>query len=322
MFRYPALLGGLAALPLFWWALARTRRQRRDTVIAFTGAELAGELASNTPPRRLPQVLFSLALLSIAGAAAAPVLTGDGLEQSATVVLVIDTSTSMLAEDVAPNRLNAAQNAAMQFSREVPDSWRIAVVGFAADASVVAAPTTERVRVLEGIAALVPSMGTATGDALDLAIDVGRSGSAERMQAAIAERDNFAEPSKALIVLLSDGAQTAGGVAWRDAALRAATLGIPVYTVALGTPDGTILAGESGREVVRVPPDTVAMQEIARLADGTSFAADDLATLTEAYASVGTKLEVTEKVWDLAPWLAGLAALFALAGTLTLLRRR
>lgn len=322
MFRYPALLAGLAALPLFWWALARGRRSRRDTVIAFTGAELAGELASSARPRRLPPVLFSLALLAIAGAAAAPVLTGDGLEQSATVVLVIDTSTSMLAEDVAPSRLSAAQNAAMQFSREVPNSWRVAVVGFAAEANVIAAPTTERVRVLEGIAALIPSMGTATGDALDLAIDVGRSGSPERLQAAIAERDNFAEPSKALIVLLSDGTQTAGEVAWRDAALRAAALDIPVYTVALGTSEGTILAGESGREVVRVPPDTAAMEEIARLADGASFSADDLTTLTEAYASVGTKLEVVEKVWDLSPWLAALAALFALAGTVAALHRR
>jgi Ca-activated chloride channel family protein len=323
MFRHPALLVLVATVPALWWTLRRLRDARRDTVIAFTGAELAAELASTVTPRRLPPVLFSLALLCTVAAVAAPSVTTTGLEQSATVVLVIDTSTSMLADDVAPDRLSAAKQAAMAFARKVPEDWRIALVGFSAEANVAAPPTRERVRILESLAALVPSNGTATGDAIDLAIDVGRAGSVERLEQARTERDTLIDPSRSLIVLLSDGAQTAGEVQWRDAAQRAARLGIPVYTVALGTPGGMIdIVGANGPQTVNVPPDAAAMNEIARIADAVSFAADDLETLTAAYDNVSTKLETTEKLWDLTPWAAGTAALLALAGLATSLRRR
>ena len=323
MFRHPFMLVLAAAVPALWWTLRQLRKSRQETVIAFTGTELAGELASTAAPRRLPPTLFSLALLCTVVAVAAPSATTTGLEQSATVVLVIDTSTSMLAADVAPDRLSAAKQAAMTFARNVPEDWRISLVSFNAEVNVATPPTLERVRILESLAALVPSNGTATGDAIDLAIDVGRAGSAERLERARTERDAFSDPSRSLIVLLSDGAQTAGEVQWRDAARRAANLGIPVYTVALGTPDGVIeIVGENGRQSVNVPPDAAAMAEIARTANAVSFAADDLETLTAAYDSVSTKLETTVKVWDLTPWAAATGALFALAGVAAVLRRR
>lgn len=317
----PYLLPLVVAVPVLWYILHRFRRRGEETVIMFTGATLAGELSSTDRKPPFAAVFASIALILTTIALSGPTVQVDSLENSATIVLVIDVSTSMQATDVTPSRLDVARQAAMSFISQVPEEWRISLVAYSASAVVVTAPTLDRVNILEGLAGLVTGGGTATGDAIDLAIDAGRAGSAERLASSIEQRDLFADPAKSLVILLSDGMENRSERPSSVSAQRAQRLGIPVYTVAFGTPNGTITAQTpEGIKVISVPPDTRAMQTIADVTGGESFKADDLTTLERAFTKVGTKLEVNREERNLLPWFALAAALFALLAAFASLR--
>ena len=148
--------------------------------------------------------------------------------EKASVVLVTDESGSMQADDVSPTRLQAAQGAARSFLSDAPKSLLIGFAGFSSSVETNVAPTTDRAAVTSAIDALSAEGGTATGDALSAALD----------QLA-ARKGTDGRTAPAAIVLLSDGARTAGSDPLAAAA-RAKRLGIPIYTVALGTQSGTL----------------------------------------------------------------------------------
>ena len=185
-----------------------------------------------------------LAVAAGALALARPETTVAVPEERASVILVTDQSGSMDATDVEPSRLRAAQAAARDFLEGVPEELRVGAVAFNHAVRAIQSPTTDRQEVREVIDHLRSSGGTATGEGLSTAL-----GLLERQAA----RDRRRAP--AAIVLLSDGESTHGRDPM-DAARIAARLKIPVYTVALGTPDGTIRARVRGGGTVvrRVPP--------------------------------------------------------------------
>jgi Ca-activated chloride channel family protein len=192
--------------------------------------------------------------------------------EQASIMLVTDTSRSMLAEDVAPSRLAAAQEAARDFLDEVPDSLRVGALSYSDSATVAQTPTTDRAPVKAAIDGLVADGGTATGEALDVAVRALRPGGEGRTPAAI--------------VLLSDGKTTVG----RDpveAARIAREQGVPVYTVALGSSDGTV-PGPMGP--LSVPPDPETLAQIAQASGGKAFTAEDADGLTAVYRELGSRL--------------------------------
>jgi Ca-activated chloride channel family protein len=271
-FQAPLFLLGLAIVPLALAALAVARRRPARYVVRFPAtATLAAVAPRHGRWRRsVPAALLSLALAGLVLALARPEATVAVPIERASVVLVTDTSGSMDATDVAPSRLRAAQAAAERFLDRVPEELQVGLVGYADAAHTMVAPTQDRETVRATLAGLAANGGTATGDALGSALQ------------ALGERGEDAPP--AAVVLLSDGATTAG----RDPVAVARDAGVPVFTVALGTADGTVQVPD-GR-LLRVPPDPEALREIARVSGGRAFAAEDADALDAVYEGLGSQI--------------------------------
>jgi Ca-activated chloride channel family protein len=214
----------------------------------------------------------------------------------------------MAATDVAPSRLAAAQSAARSFLDRVPGQLAVGFVGYSSQTNVSVEPTTDRDRVMGALAGLQPDGGTATGDALNTALD---------RLAARRGRDGRRAP--AAVILLSDGKTNVGSDPLA-AAQRARRLGIPVFTVALGTPDGTVLG--PGGEAYQVPPDPETLQEISRISRGRFAEVTDAGTLEDVYRRLGSTTGVRHVQRPVATSFAAGGLVLLLAGLGTGLRRR
>jgi Ca-activated chloride channel family protein len=310
-FASPLWLTALAAVPLLLAATVLAARRRRRYAVRYTVVETLAGVAAALPRRRrhLPAALAALAACALVLAVARPQVSVAVPVERASVVLVTDVSGSMDAQDVAPTRLEATRRAAQRFVDEVPDGLRVGLVSFSDSASVLADPTTDHDAVRSSLAGLDAEGATATGEGLQAAVDLLRG-----------RRGSDRPPSA--IVLLSDGRRTAG----RDplaVAREARRLGIPVFTIALGTADGTL--GDPARPFLPaqpVPPDPEAMREIARLSGGRSYDVADAERLDQVYERLGSQLGTERDEREVTAAFAG-GALLLLAAALGLgLRRR
>ena len=230
--RIPAVLLALFAIPVIIGIYALAQRRRRKYVVRFTAVPvLAGVMASGAVSRwrrHLPAALLLAALAALLVALAKPQTTVAVPVEKASVMLVTDQSGSMRADDVSPTRLAAAQQAARDFLEKVPKELQVGAVSFSDVPQSVAPPSTDRDDVRSLVDGLVADGGTAAGDALQSSLDA---------------LDDAGVGGKgrppAAIILLSDGATTTGADPV-EVAREAGKRDIPIYTVALGTPDGTV----------------------------------------------------------------------------------
>src|SRR3954468_24883279 len=222
-FQAPLLLGLLAVVPLVAVIYALQQRRAKKFAVRYTNVDLLIAVAGRSWTRHLPALLGLLALAALLIALARPQRTVAAERREATVLLVFDTSGSMLATDVQPSRLAAAQLAGKTFTDKVPDGFRVGVIGFGSTAQQLSEPTTDKARVKATIDSLQVKGATAMGDALKLAVDSARLpmpdglGGSRRLPAAI--------------VLLGDGASTRGSDPI-DVVQDTKKYKIPVYTVA------------------------------------------------------------------------------------------
>jgi len=303
-FQAPAFLLALALLPLMAVAYAVAQRRRRAAADAFAGPAVRASALPRTPGwrRHVPMALYALALAALAVALARPEATVAVASEQASVVLATDHSGSMMATDVAPDRLTAARSAAERFLERVPERVRVGAVAFDHRASVLEAPTSDRAPVRDAIGRLRATGGTATGEALAASLDLIRRGGAERPPAAI--------------VLLSDGASTHGREPL-PVAEEAGRLGIPVYTVALGTAEGTLVGSDGVSRPV--PPDTATLEAIAEASGGQSFTAADADGLAAVYDRLGSQVATEREPREVtAAFAGGALALMAVGGMLSL----
>ena len=214
----------------------------RATRSSFTNLDL---LASVVEQRRrrwrslVPLALFLLALAAASAAVARPRTTVQETSDRATVVLLVDVSGSMRANDVKPTRLLAAAHAMSLFAGKVPKKVKVGLISFSTGPDILVPPTTDRALLQEGIELLEPEGGTAIGDGLGVAVQVVRSAVGD-----VKKTKDGKIPGA--IVLLSDGAQTRGDLTPLQGADRAKRAGIRVFTVALGTNHGTLGGGGFG----------------------------------------------------------------------------
>jgi Ca-activated chloride channel family protein len=312
-FQAPLFLAGLVLVPLFAWAYVAHGRRRAQAASAFALAPVQPSVVPRRPGwrRHVPMAAYALALAALVIALARPETTVAVPDERASIMLVTDISGSMQATDVQPSRLVAARQAAERFLRTVPRDIRVGAIAFNQNPRALSSPTKDRDVVRAAIARLKPSGGTATGDALDAALTIlGRQRSA----------DGSKNPPPAAIVLLSDGASVRGADPV-DVAQKAADQKIPIYTIALGTEQGTIQApGAGGRTVTKqVPPDREAMAQVARISGGQTFTPTDADALSAVYeklgSQVGTKMEERQTT---AWWAGGAIALMAVGGAFSL----
>jgi Ca-activated chloride channel family protein len=307
-FGSPLVLVGLLLVPALVVAYVRQQRHRRAAASAFAAPALLASVAPRRPGwrRHAPMVAFALALAVLIVAAARQQKTVAVPVERAAIMLATDVSGSMEATDVKPSRLVAARRAAKNFVSDVPRGVNIGVMAFNGRPRVLQSPTPERDDIATALNRLSPSGGTATGDAITAALRVLRQPTGINKKA----------PPSA-IVLLSDGASTKGKnpIAAAQEAKRAK---IPVYTVALGTPAGTIEVprpgGQNGTEVRRVPPDPDALGQIARASGGQTFSADNASELKRVYEKLGSQLGTEKRKRQLTSSFAGGALVLLLVG--------
>lgn len=300
-FASPLALLCLFAVPLAVLAHVSAQRRRRRYPVRFTAVSTLAAVADADPRwrRHLPLALFALALAALSLSLARPERTIQVPVQRASVVLVTDVSRSMSATDVSPTRLAAAQQAALNFLDQVPDELRVGLVTYSDVAQTLQTPTTEHDAVRSALGTLQPISGTATGAGLRTALED------------LKVRGSSAARPPAALVLLSDGSATDGDAADVVAA-QARRLGVPIYTVALGTPDGTItLRGQT----LNVPPDTEALERIASESGGQAFRAEDSDQLDAVYEKLGSQIGTEPEKQEITALFAG-AALLLLAGAL------
>jgi Ca-activated chloride channel family protein len=307
-FERPLLLLALLAVPLALGLYVLAERRRMRYAIRFTNLDvLAGVVGDRYRRRFVPLALFLLALAALCIGMARPQHTTLVPRDRATVILVLDVSRSMQAKDVKPNRIGAAAAAVRTFLDRVPDRLQVGLIAFAGDPAVANPPTTNHDLVRKSLDTIewFPSFGgTAIGDALAAAVKLGQqavSGESGNLASATTAAPNTQTRGLVSILFLSDGAQTRGDLEPLAGADLAKAAGIPVYTVALGTPGGTLDFGAGGGGLgggyppfggrrVPVPPDPDTLRAIAVRTGGEFFAAQSAKSLQSAYGKLGSSL--------------------------------
>jgi Ca-activated chloride channel homolog len=310
-FASPAWLAALAIIPLGAILYSISRRRRRRWAVRFPAVSTVAAVAPRPSAwrRRIPTALLTLAVIALVAALARPQSTVAVPIERATVMLITDGSRSMQAVDVEPSRIAAAKAAAAAFLDKVPDRLRVGFVGYSQTPTIVQRPTTEHDAVRSALESLVADGGTATGEAIDAALN------------ALEEKGQRGR-APAAIVLLSDGKSTDG----RDPveiARRAAKLHVPIYTVALGTEEGVVPGGPYG-QVLPVPPDPETMRRIAQVSGGKAYEIDQGDALQKVYDTLGSRLGTRNVKREVSASFAlgGLLLLAAAAGLATRWRSR
>ncbi|AEV82811.1 von Willebrand factor A [Actinoplanes sp. SE50] len=307
MIRFLAPWWLLTLLPVLAVAGAYVWRQlrRKSFAIRFTNVDLLRTLAPKGLGwrRHVSAVAFLLMMAALACSTARPSVDTKQPLERATVMLAIDVSLSMQADDVAPTRIQAAQEAAKAFVNELPPTYNLGLVSFAKAANVLVAPTKDRSEVLAGIDSLTLAEATATGEAVFTSLDAIRS--------VPGDGANGAPPAR--IVLLSDGYRTSGR-SIEDAATAAAGANVPVSTIAFGTDTGVV---DIRGQLQRVPVDRLSLQELADRTKGYFYEAASVSELKKVYQDMGSSIGHRTQPREVTQWYAATALLLALIGAAT-----
>ncbi len=249
----------------------------------------------------------SAALLSLAALVVAYAQPNDFTEvprDRGTIVVAIDVSRSMEATDVQPNRLDAAKQAAVDFIGLLPARFNVAVVSFSGTPAIVTPPTIDRGMASRAIEGLTLAPSTAISEAIYASL--------RALELAPPDLDHPDEPAPGAIVLLSDGATNMGRSS-SGAAQQAGDQGVPVYTIAYGTPQGYVVEG--GRRQ-QVPVDNAEMARIAKLSGGKKYSAETKQDLSTVYAAISEAIGYEKVTVEVTGRYAGYSLLFAVLAAL------
>jgi Ca-activated chloride channel family protein len=328
-FIWPYTLLLLLFVPVMVAAYILMQRRRRRYAVRYASLSLVKEALGRGPGirRHIPPALFLLSLTVLIVAFARPQSVVTLPENQGTVILTIDTSGSMAADDVKPNRMEAAKAAARAFVERQPPSVQIGVVSFSDNAFMVQAPTTNQDDVIAAINRLQPQRGTAIGRGIITSLN------------AIAEQGNGEGPSTngaplpnptptptqvppgvyapAIVILLTDGEnnQYPDPLSVTQMAVQR---GIRIYTVGLGSAEGSVLH-ISGRSI-RTRLDETTLREIAQATNGNYYNASNANDLRAIYENLDTRLVLKAEKTEITAIFTGIGILFAMfAAMLSLL---
>jgi len=255
---------------------------RRRRVLRFANMEVLERVAPLRSGRwrHVPTILLATALVLLTTAMAGPTSDIRIPLNRAVVMLVIDVSESMASNDVAPNRLAAAQEAGKKFADELTPAINLGLVEFAANASLLVSPTTNREAVKSAIDGLKPMPKTATGEGIFTALQA-----IATVGSVMGGGDG---PPPARIVLESDGAENVpldpnAPQGAFTAARAAKDQGVQISTISFGTPYGTV---EYEGATIPVPVDDQTLQKICEITNGQAFHADSLESLESVYSTL------------------------------------
>src|SRR5215210_766948 len=296
----PALVG------LYLWLVQRKLNRNKGMGLGKTTLDLVIP-RDRTWLRHLAVGLSILSLLTLTVAFAKPKDQVAVPRERATIVVTIDISLSMEAEDVEPNRLEAAKAAAITFVNSLPPKFNVSLVTFAGTATTVVPPTTDRGVVSAAIRALAPQASTAIGEGIYTSL------------AALAQVPPDPNNPKAVvparIVLLSDG-KTQVGRRSDEAAQAAKAESVPIYTIAYGTADGFI---EIGGRREPVPVDRAELARVSRISGGEAYTATSAGELKKVYEDIGSSVGKEKVDREVTSRYAGFGLGFAILAALGLI---
>jgi Ca-activated chloride channel family protein len=322
-FEWPLALWLLLFLPLIIGLYVWMQTRRRRYALRYASVSLVQQAVGKGPgiKRHIPAALYVLAIGALIIALARPEATIPVPSNSGTIVLSIDVSGSMFAEDVEPNRMEATKNAVREFVEKQPEGVKIGVVSFSDFGALVAPPNEDRKQALEAIRRLRPQRGTNIGAGLSVALDA----IYEDQAAADVPVTNNPVPTPtpspgdvppASIVLVSDG-QSNTGPDPLEIANEAAKAGIKVYTVGIGTEEGTVLQIQGRNVFTRL--DETTLRGMAEATGGRYFNAQDEGDLRQIYDDLSRERVLEDKETEVTFAFAGAALIFSmLAGGLGL----
>lgn len=291
-FEWPVALLALLALPAAAIAYVAYRRRVARHAVPFPDIDLLVAASRQGRLRRLiPITLAALSLTGFLFALARPQVTRAVPNEQATIMLAIDVSGSMSADDVEPSRLTAAQDAARKFAERVPRQYKLGLVAFSDTATSLVAPTTNREEFNAALDTLRANGATAIGEAIFASLDAIRS-----------TQPGVEKLRSARILLLSDGENTTGRLP-QQAAEAAVAANVPVATVALGTPDGILPNGRP------VPPNPQALKALAESTGAASYESRDADSLSAVYEKLGSLIGTRNVLDEVTGWPAGIATL-------------
>jgi Ca-activated chloride channel homolog len=312
-FESPLALVALVAVPLaaaLYIAFDRTRTRFAER---FASAAMLPNVVDRAPGwrRHVPIAILLLGLAAMLVGMARPRAMVSTKRENATIVLAVDTSRSMSANDVRPNRLAVVKAAAQKFVEQVPSRYRIGVVDFATQAGVASPATRDRTVVSKALSQLAPGGGTALGDGIVTALNVGRAVPREQVA-----DGRPAEVPPVSVVVFSDGVQEGGEVTAAEALSRARAVNVPVSGVVVGTAYGIVSVPRVGGfvQLIRVPVDPSELRTIARLSKGHFYVGPRTADLSPIYRELGSRVGTVKKRTEVTFAFAIGAVVFLLAG--------
>ncbi len=333
-FQWPFMLWLLLLIPVLVAAYIIAQRRRQKYALRFASLSLVKDALGRGPGfrRHIPPIIFLLALTVMIFAIARPIAVVTLPSQEGTVILTMDVSGSMMADDLKPTRMEAAKAAARAFVDKQPPGVLIGVVSFSDNASIIQAPTDDKTAVLAAINRLEPQRATAIGRGLLTSLDAIYANANAEAEAGLAPRlppgvEPTPTPSPtpvpkgtyepAIIVLLTDG-ENNQFPAPMQIINQVVDRGIRVYTVGIGSVQGTILHIQ-GRSI-RVRLDETTLKQIADATDGQYYNASNTNDLRTIYENLSTHLVLRAQKQEITFALTSVAALLSLiAGFLSLL---
>ncbi len=305
-FLSPDRLMLLIAIPLLVAAYIFATRRKNRRGMRFTNTSMLDVVVPKQSQwrRHVAVALSLLSLITLTAAFARPKTTVEVPRERATIVVVIDASQSMAATDVAPTRLAAAKQAAIQFVNELPEKYNVSVVSMAGNVSILVPPTLQHNTVETAINSIKLQDSTAIGEGITTAM--------RALQQAPKDPAHPNDPAPGAIVLLSDGTNTSGRSP-QQAAAEAGKAKVPIYTIAYGTENGYVDLDDK-RQLV--PVDHALMTEIAKLSGGQTFDATSLAELRNVYKNIGSEVGYEKADREVTSRFAGYGLAFAVLAAL------
>ncbi len=314
-FGWPFVLWALVALPLLAWVYLRLQLRRPRGVVLVPNVEMLARAAGGRVRWRrwAPPALYLLGIGMVLIGLARPAAPLPVPAREGVVVLSIDVSRSMLADDLQPNRLTGAKMAAHEFVRALPGGFRVGLVTFSSYATTVVPPTTDRARIHDAIDRLTPEYATAIGEGLLEAIWA-LPGRVRPLAGGAAPPAPAGKLPAGVVVLLSDG-QSNRGTHPIEAARIARDLQVKVYTVGIGTPEGTTL-NIAGRSIlVRLDEET--LRGMAETAGGAYYRTTNLRELRQVYRHLGREIGWERRPTEVTALAAGVALVCLVAAVVS-----